>query len=227
MYIKIGNDKYPISGASPGADVVFRGVDGLTAAPTSGTVELYTDDDFLLRADRLSDFARCVLADGTLTLTNVPTPTPPTEAELLAAARAAALERIGGKCSAAIYSGITVDGKHYKLTATAQTNLATAQAKIDGGATSVIYSADGEAPALYTAAQITAISAAAYEWGVVNTSYYAALQSHIAAETDADKLKAIDYGKALPDSYMQQLAALLSSAGIDITKYTAALTAAN
>lgn len=141
--------------------------------------------------------------------------------------RAAALERISGKCSAAIFSGITVDSKHYKLTATAQTNLATAQAKIDGGATSVIYSADGEAPALYTAAQITAISAAAYEWGVVNTSYYATLQSYIAAETDADKLKAIDYGKALPDSNMQQLTALLSSAGIDITKYTAALTAAN
>lgn len=141
--------------------------------------------------------------------------------------RAAALERISGKCSAAIFSGITVDSKHYKLTATAQTNLATAQAKIDGGATSVIYSADGEAPALYTAAQITAISAAAYEWGVVNTSYYTTLQSYIAAETDADKLKAIDYGKALPDSNMQQLTALLSSAGIDITKYTAALTAAN
>lgn len=141
--------------------------------------------------------------------------------------RTAALERISGKCSAAIYSGITVDGKHYKLTPTAQSDLATAQAKIDGGATSVIYSADGEAPALYTAAQITAISTAAYEWGVVNTSYYAALQGYIAAETDVDKLKAIDYGKALPGSNMQQLTALLTSAGIDITKYTAALTAAN
>ena len=69
-----------------------------------------------------------------------------------------------------------------------------------------------------------AISAAAYEWSVVCTTYYAYLKQYIAAETDVDKLAAIDFGKALPDSYMQQLAALLNSAGIDITKYAAALT---
>lgn len=134
--------------------------------------------------------------------------------------RAATFQRISGKCSAAIYSGVTVDGKHYKLTPTAQSDLATAQAKIDSGATGVIFAADDEAPALYTGAQITAISTAAYEWGVVNTSYYAALQGYIATETDADKLAAIDYGKALPDSDMQQLTTLLKSAGIDIKKYS-------
>ena len=138
--------------------------------------------------------------------------------------RAAALERISGKCSAAIYSGVTVDGKHYKLTPTAQSNLATALAKINAGATSVIYAADGEAPSLHTAAQITTITTMGYEWGVVNTSYNAALQGYIAAETDASKLTAIDYGKALPDSYMQQLTALLKSAGIDITKYSGMFT---
>ena len=74
------------------------------------------------------------------------------------------------------------------------------------------------------AATITALSQAAYEWGVVCTTYYAYLKQYIAVETDVDKLSAIDFGKALPNGYMQQLAALLSSAGIDITKYTAALT---
>ena len=130
--------------------------------------------------------------------------------------RQAALERISGKCSAAIYSGVTVNGKHYTLSKNEQDALAIAQTKVDKGATSVIYG-DG----LTDAATITAISAAAYEWGVVCTTYYAYLKQYIAAETDVDKLAAIDFGKALPDSYMQQLTTLLSSAGIDITKYSA------
>ena len=62
------------------------------------------------------------------------------------------------------------------------------------------------------------------EVGVICSAHNAHLKQYIAAEADVDKLAAIDFGKALPDSYMQQLAALLSSAGIDITKYTAALT---
>ena len=139
--------------------------------------------------------------------------------EFTQAARNAALRRIEGKCSAAIYSGVTVNGKHYTLSKNEQDALAIAQTKVDKGATAVIYG-DG----ITDAAIITALSQAAYEWGVVCTTYYAYLKQYIAAETDVDKLAAIDFGKALPDSYMQQLAALLNSAGIDITKYTAALT---
>ena len=141
------------------------------------------------------------------------------EAEYISVARNAALERISGKCSAAIYTGVTVDGKHYTLNKNEQDALAIAQAKVDKGATSVIYG-DG----LTDAATITALSHAAYEWGVVCTTYYAYLKQYIAVEIDTNKLAVIDFGKALPGSYMQQLTALLSSAGIDITKYTAALT---
>lgn len=141
------------------------------------------------------------------------------EAEYISVARNAALERISGKCSAAIYAGVDVNGKHYTLSKNEQDALAIAQTKVDKGATSVIYG-DG----LTDAATITALSQSAYEWGVVCTTYYAYLKQYIEAETDTDKLAVIDYGKALPDSYMQQLAALLNSAGIDITKYTAALT---
>ena len=139
--------------------------------------------------------------------------------EFTQAARNAALRRIEGKCSAAIYAGVTVNGTRYTLSEHEQAALSIAQSKVDKGATAVLYG-DG----LKDAVTITAISAAAYEWGVVCTTYYAYLKQYIAAETDVDKLAAIDFGKALPDSYMQQLAALLNSAGIDITKYTAALT---
>ena len=140
--------------------------------------------------------------------------------EFTQAARNAAVRRIEGKCSAAIYAGVVIGGTHYTLSEHEQTALSIAQSKVDKGATAVLYG-DG----LKDAATITAISAAAYEWGVVCTTYYAYLKQYIAAETDVDKLAAIDFGKVLPDSYMQQLAALLNSAGIDITKYTTALSA--
>lgn len=219
MYITINKIRYPCTGYVPGGDTVtFSGVEGLEL-PVRGAITLCADDGFELTVQDAGDYIRQTLAGGVLTLTNLPEPEPPTEAELLAAARTAALERISGKCSAAIYAGVTVNGKHYTLSKNEQDALAIAQAKVDKGATAVIYG-DG----LKDAATITAISAAAYEWGVVCTTYYAYLKQYIAAETDVDKLAAIDFGKALPDSYMQQLTALLSSAGIDITKYAAALT---
>lgn len=140
--------------------------------------------------------------------------------EFTQAARNAALRRIDGKCSAAIYAGVTVNGNHYTLSEHEQSALSIAQSKVDKGATAVLYG-DG----LKDAATITAISAAAYEWGVVCTTYYAYLKQYIAAETDTDKLDTVRFGMALPDSYMQQLTALLSSAGIDLSKYAAALNA--
>lgn len=127
----------------------------------------------------------------------------------------AAFDRIDGKCSAAIYSGVDVNGKHYTLSKNEQDALAIAQTKVDKGATGVIYG-DG----LADAETITALSQAAYEWGVVCTTYYAYLKQYITAETDTNKLATINFGKVLPDSYMQQLTALLSSAGIDIKKYS-------
>lgn len=135
-----------------------------------------------------------------------------------------AMQRINGKCSSTIYSGVTVGDKHYRLTPTAQGNLKTALDKITSGAASVIYAADNEEPTLHTAAQITAINNAAYEWGIVNTTYYGKLQKWIARETDTEALASIDYGSQLPTDLMQELTDLLTSAGIDIKKYSGLFT---
>ena len=219
MYIKIDDKKYPCGNVrEESGGIVFTGVVGMEKPPT-GVITLYRDDGFEMRADDAGAYKRVLLDGGVLTLTNEPEPMPPTEGELLAAARAAAIERISGKCSAAIYAGVDVGGKHCTLSKNEQDALAIAQTKVDKGATAVIYG-DG----LTDAATITAVSQAAYEWGVVCTTYYAYLKQYIAAETDVSKLAAIDFGKALPDSYMQQLTALLNSAGIDISKYAAMFT---
>ena len=65
-----------------------------------------------------------------LTLTNVPEPAEPTVEQLLAAARAAALDRIDGKCEVAIVADLTVEGVAYPMTrGTAQDDLARAVAR--------------------------------------------------------------------------------------------------
>jgi hypothetical protein len=74
-----------------------------------------------------------------------------------------------------------------------------------------------------TAAELAAVGKAAYDCGYVCRSYYALLHTWIARETDRDKLSGIDFGKKLPDDLMTELGKELSGAGIDITKYTAAL----
>jgi hypothetical protein len=221
MYIEINGARYPCATYNRSADsFTVLGVEGLSAAPTSGDIAVCADNGFPLDGAAPGSYARQLLADGTLTLTNAPEPTPPTADELLAAARTAALQRIEGKCSAAIYAGVTVDGVRYTLSEHEQAALSIAQSKVDKGAASVIYG-DG----LKDAATITAISAAAYEWGVVCTTYYSYLKAYIGAETDTDKLAAVHFGSSLPDAYMTALTKLLASAGIDITKYSAALSA--
>jgi hypothetical protein len=149
----------------------------------------------------------------------------PTDAELLTAARAAATERISGKCSAAIYSGVTVGEKHYRMTENDQLSLNAAIGLATSTGEAISYAADGEASTKMTSAQLSEIGKAGYDWGFVCRSYYGLLYTWVQRETDTDKLAAIHFGSALPDSYMQQLTALLNSAGLDITKYSAALSA--
>lgn len=106
-----------------------------------------------------------------------------------------------------------------QLSLNAAIGLATASGK------AISYAADGEAATDMTAAELTAVGRAAYDWGYVCRNYYALLKVWIARETDASKLAGIDFGSKLPDDLMQELSAKLSGAGIDVTKYAALFTA--
>jgi len=146
-------------------------------------------------------------------------------APTLEQARAAATERISGKCSAAIYSGVTVDGKHYRLTENDQLALNAAIGLATSTGESISYAADGEAGTRMTAVQLSAIGKAGYDWGYVCRSYYGLLYTWVQRETDTDKLAAIHFGSVLPDDLMQTLTSTLAGAGIDLSKYAAALSA--
>ena len=138
-------------------------------------------------------------------------------------ARADALEHISGKCSAAIYSGVDVNGKHYSFTQTAQGNIKGMLIEIQNGKTVFLYCADNEPLTTYTADEIKAIAQVMGEWINVNTVYYEQLKTWINRETDEVVLSTIHYGSQLPNDLMQELVAKLASACVDITKYASML----
>ena len=222
MYIANEANTYPCTGYYPTAnDVRFAGVEGITL-PVSGEIRLVSEDNNLILAIQdCGDYARQTFVDGVLTLTNEPEPAVPTGEEL----RAAAKERISGKCSEAIMSGVTVGEKHYSLSALDQISLNAAVALATAEGATIPYAADDEALTLYTAAQIKAISKAAYDWGVANRTYNGLLDFWRQCEGNAAKLQGMHYGSKLPAALMASLTADLTSAGIDAAAFVAALTA--
>lgn len=135
-------------------------------------------------------------------------------------ARENALNRISGKCSVTIYTGVDIGELHYNFTATTQTNLETIARRISEGTKNFLYRADNEdSQRVYTAEEMSTIINAKDEYIAVNTNYYEQLKVWINRETNVDTLNAIDYGSVLPDDLMLALSTKLSSIGIDIMKY--------
>ncbi len=73
MYITINNTTYAdIKYSYRPSEVVYTG-DSLTGIESvSGTIGVYANDGFLLREDNVSDYARQIIRDGAVTLTNHP-----------------------------------------------------------------------------------------------------------------------------------------------------------
>ena len=225
MYITNGTTKYPCTGYSPdAASVRFSGVEGLTL-PLTGIITLCDESDFELADVVCGDYARQTYEGNVLMLTNEPEPATPTAEELLAAARAAALTRIDGKCEAAIVANLIVDGVAYPMTrGTAQDDLVKAVGRANAGDTAIPYGPHGQFATLYTPAQVLAIDKAFYERGLINRTYYGLLQAWIGTESDTAVLKGIDYGDALPEAYTSLLTSQMTDVNIDASAFIAALT---
>lgn len=73
MYITLNNATYAdIRYSYNPSEVVYTG-DSLTGiSSVSGVIEVHANDGFLLREDNVSDYARQVIRDGAITLTNHP-----------------------------------------------------------------------------------------------------------------------------------------------------------
>ncbi len=176
--------------------------------------------------EKYKPFVELVVADGTITAIedNVAARAAST-ALTIEQVRTAKLAALNGTCSAAIVSGVTIDGKRYTLTSYAQINLSAMSAQLKNGQTTFLYHADDEAMTTYTAAQITAIAEAASSWVTVNTAYYDLLKTWVGREADVAVLEDIKYGSALPSDLTGELATLLKAVGIETSMITGFLTA--
>lgn len=77
MYIRINDTKYEDIICYFGAQEVSYQGESLTGITSvNGTIRAYANNDFLMREDKVSDYARTVITEGRIVLTNIPAPEP-------------------------------------------------------------------------------------------------------------------------------------------------------
>ena len=156
-------------------------------------------------------------------------PTQEREIMTLQEATKAKLLELSHKCNATITAGCDVtlsDGTtgHISMKDEDQINLIAAQAAVQAGQVGYPYHLDGDLCKVYPAADIVTMATAATQHKLYHTTYCNHLNVWVRRCETVAEVQAIKYGSKLPDDLMTQLADLCKSVGIDITKYTAALT---
>lgn len=136
---------------------------------------------------------------------------PPTDWGDLAQVRAAKKQEMGANCTAHIYAGIEVDGKHYSLTEHDQTELMAQFQTIKEGAAAVPYHADGELCRMYPAAEFAELAKQATAHVFYHRTYCNHLNVWIARATVKQVAK-IEYGSELPADLAESMAAILAAA---------------
>lgn len=80
MYAVInGNNYADINRLVRSNEIIYQGESLVNINTVSGTIKTYLNNEFLLAEDSVSDYARQVISDGMIVLTNVPEPTPEPE----------------------------------------------------------------------------------------------------------------------------------------------------
>lgn len=138
--------------------------------------------------------------------------TPPEDWNDIAQVRTAVKQRAGANCTAAIYAGVEVTGKHFSLTEHDQTEIMAQLQTVKEGAAAVPYHADGELCRMYTAAEFLEIAKAA----TAHVFYHRTYCNHLNAWIQRATLKQLDgitYGAELPKDLADSMAAILAAAG--------------
>ena len=137
---------------------------------------------------------------------------PPDDWTDIAQVREAKKEEIGLACSAAIYAGIDVGGKHFSLTLHDQTEIMAHNSVLKEGAEAGPYHADGELCRMFTAQEFTEISTAATAHIFYHRTYCNHVNAWI-ARAGLDEVEAITYGAELPEDLAASMAAIIEAAG--------------
>lgn len=138
-----------------------------------------------------------------------PTPDP------LEAAKSARISELSIACNTAIVAGcdvtLSTTTGHISLTDEDQINLTTAVGAVQQGSTGYPYHLDGQLCAIYPAADIIAMGAAATAHKLYHTTYCNHLMAW-ARRATADELERITYGAALPADLAANMEEVLTNA---------------
>lgn len=134
----------------------------------------------------------------------------------LPALRATKLSELSAACNAAIVAGcdVTLSSTtgHISLTDEDQINLTTAVGAVNQGAEGYPYHLDGQLCAIYPAADIIAMGAAATAHKLYHTTYCNHLMAW-ARRATVDELEGITYGAELPTDLAANMEAILNAVG--------------
>ena len=134
----------------------------------------------------------------------------------LSALRSAKLSELSAACNAAIVAGcdvtLSTTTGHISLTDEDQINLTTAVGAVNQGAEGYPYHLDGQLCAIYPAADILAMGAAATAHKLYHTTYCNHLMAW-ARRATADELEGITYGAELPADLAANMEAILNAVG--------------
>lgn len=138
------------------------------------------------------------------------------DAEYIEQVRAAKLAEISDACQKAIYAGVdaadTKGTEHFGLTIEDQTNLSALASAVAQGAASVPYHADGQLCREFTAAEFSAVYAAAKAYITRNTTLCNHLLVWIRRCTTATEISEISYAVPLPADLQSNFDAIMGAA---------------
>ena len=142
---------------------------------------------------------------------------PDPNAKTLEELRADKETEISDACNAAIVAGMDVETsqgtEHFALQETDQINLTTAYNAVLSGATSYPYHADGQLCRMFTAEEITAISAASISHKLYHTTLCNHLLTWVRRAETAEEVGSITYSADnLPDDLAANMAQVLAAA---------------
>lgn len=124
--------------------------------------------------------------------------------------RSAKLAEMSRRCEDTIFAGVDVtlsDGKvrHFSLTEKDQINLFGKQVQLAAGTERLEYHEDGKLCEYFSAADMQIIAETAMAFVSYHTTYCNGLNAWIKDETDAEKIKAIQYGANIPTKYQSEV----------------------
>ena len=118
---------------------------------------------------------------------------------------------LSAECEKTIVAGVDVGDAHYSLTIEDQANILAWMAVAQTGK-AVPYHQDGQPCRIYTAEEFMKVANAAVAFKTAQTTYCNLLMRQVEAMTDADEVKAVEYGiTQLEGEYAEQYQIIMAS----------------